>query len=96
MVQEVLSDWLVKAKSVAPVMADNAGVRVIRREESKGKGAVILEVADKIRPWLSKMFEGVRDENYMLVQPSRVHGIALNVAKSIVNSEEKKQKKASA
>ena len=49
-----------------------------------------MEIAERIRPWLSKMFEGVRDENGMLVQPARVRGIALDVAQRIVQEQNKK------
>jgi len=94
MSHEVINDWIEKAKSAGSTVP-TSGIQIIRREEPF-KGNVILEIADKIRPWLAKMFEGVRDENNMLLQPARVHGIALNVAQSIVKEQEEQRKKASA
>jgi hypothetical protein len=55
--------------------------------QAASTGRLIMEVADKIRPHLMKMFEGVRDENEMIVQPARVRAVALNLAQSIVKEE---------
>lgn len=91
-----VNHWIEKAKAEAKAIAPVQGVKIIRREEPRTKGAVILEMAEKIKPWLAKMFEGVRDENNMVLQPAHVSGIALNVAQGIVNAQEEKLKKASA
>ncbi len=55
-----------------------------------GNGRLIMEIAEKLRPWLTKMFENVRDENGMIVQPARIRGIALNVAQDIINEQMQK------
>lgn len=61
------------------------GVQVIRREQTHNKGNIIISIAEILRPWLIKMFDGVRDRDGMLVQPSTVRAIALNVAQDMVN-----------
>ena len=68
-----------------------AAVKVVRRTESQTRGNIIIEIAEKIRPFLLKMFEGVRDKNGMLLQPANVHGIALNVAQNIAKEQEIKK-----
>ncbi len=88
MTQDVISDWVEKAKQAEASAASPSGVRVIRRAETQSRGAQIMEIAEKIRPWIAKIFEGVRDENGMLVQPARVRGISLNVAQSLVKEQE--------
>ncbi len=88
MSQDVISHWVEKAKMAEAAAGTEGGVRVVRREETQSRGKQIMEIAEKIRPWLAKMFEGVRDENGMLVQPARVRGIALNVAQSLVKDQE--------
>lgn len=89
MAGDVISNWVEKAKSGGEPEPQSNGVVVIKRD-ALTKGNLIMEIAERLRPWLTKMFEGVRDENGMLVQPARVRGIALNVAQSIVNEEDKK------
>lgn len=88
MSQDVISNWVEKAKMADTAAASPSGVRVIRREETQNRGKIIMDIAEKLRPWLTKMFEGVRDENGMLVQPARIRGIALNVAQNLVKEQE--------
>jgi len=90
MTQDVIGNWVEKARSAAATTAstDDSSVQVIKRIVPQNKGSLIMEVAEKIRPFLINMFDGVRDENGMLLQPARVRGIALNVAQSIVNQGE--------
>ena len=88
MSQDVISNWVEKAKMADTATASPSGVRVIRREETQNRGKIIMDIAEKLRPWLTKMFEGVRDENGMLVQPARIRGIALNVAQNLVKEQE--------
>ncbi|MFO0389876.1 MAG: hypothetical protein ACK502_09210 [Alphaproteobacteria bacterium] len=88
MSQDVIGDWVEKAKQAEAAAASPSGVRVIRRQETQSRGAQIMEIAEKLRPWFTKMFEGVRDENGMLVQPARIRGISLNVAQSLVQEQE--------
>lgn len=54
------------------------------RKPIQTTGNLIMSIAEAIRPWLMKMFEGARDENGMLVQPARVRAISLNVAQRLV------------
>ena len=84
---DAINSWIEKAKH-ADGTAKPAGIQVVRRAETRGN--VIMEIADKIRPYLAKMFEGVRDEEGMLLQPAHIRGIALNVAQGIVNKQQHK------
>ena len=60
------------------------GVRVVRHSIMPNKGNLILAIAEKLRPWLMQKLDGVRDKKGMLVQPSTVRALALNVAQDIV------------
>jgi len=85
--QEPIDSWLEKMAEVKhiPAAAPAGEVQVIqRRHKPVSKGNTIVDLAEKIRPILIKMFEGVRDENEQLVQPARVRGIALNMAQDMV------------
>ncbi len=94
MSHDAISNWVEKAKmsgEVSESAAASTGVQVIKRAPApQSRGNAIMEIAEKIRPWLLKMFDGIRDENEMLIQPARVRAIALNVAQSIVIEQEKK------
>lgn len=89
MIDDAINNWIENAASGKHAVTPPAdeGVRVIRRQP-KSNGAVIMEIAEKLRPWFLKMFEGVRDENGMTIHPSHVRGIALNVAQDIVKKNE--------
>ncbi len=94
MSHDAINSWVNKAKN-APVAASmavpqNSGIQVIRREEPQSRGNKIMEIAEKLRPWFIKMFEGVRDDEGMLLQPAHIRGMALNVAQTIVKDQEKK------
>jgi hypothetical protein len=90
MTHDALEGWIKNARQSGGESALASGIRVIRNPKAPSRGAQIMEIAEKLRPWFAKMFEGVRDENGMLVQPARVRGIALNVAQRIVQEEEGK------
>ncbi|MDE3059735.1 MAG: hypothetical protein KGJ06_01840 [Pseudomonadota bacterium] len=87
---EVIGNWVEKAKAAGAANApvNGSGIRVIRREQPRGKGNVILDLAEKIRPWLMQMAEGVRDKNGLAVQPPHVRAVALNLAQRIVKEQE--------
>lgn len=88
MSHDAMNSWAEKAKSFEPLMqAPHDGVHIITCDETRNKGSVIMEIAERIRPWLMQLFDGVRDENGMLVQPSHIRGIALNVAQNIVREQ---------
>lgn len=78
--QESTGSWSNKAR--VPVGKTN------RQQPMQTRGNLIMEIAEKIRPWLARMLGEVRDENGMLVQPARVRAIALNMAQSIVKEQE--------
>ncbi|MGE0755094.1 MAG: hypothetical protein AB7L92_08055 [Alphaproteobacteria bacterium] len=89
MSHESITHWVEKAKTAGGVVVADNGVRVVHGSDLKTRGGSIIEIAEKLRPSLAKMFEGVRDENGMLVQPARIRGIALNLAQFIVKNENK-------
>jgi hypothetical protein len=88
MSQEVINSWIKKAKSAENATTRPAGVQVIKRVETRGN--IIMEVAEKLRPYLAKMFEGIRDEEGLLLQPAHVRGIALNMAQELVKRQDNK------
>ena len=85
MSHDSINSWVEKAKSLIDAKDEPQAkaVRVIKHVHKSG-GNLIMQVADALRPYLTRMFENVRDENGMLVQPARSRGIALNIAQSIV------------
>lgn len=90
MTSDAIDNWIERARQNEANSAEHDGACVAKRSNKKSRGDLILEISEKLRPWLTKMYEDVRDENGMIVQPSRVRGIALNVAQLIVQDEEKK------
>ncbi len=87
MASDNISSWVAKAKEgVVPPPVAASSVKVIKREQTRGN--IIMDIAEKIYPWFLKMFDGVRDENGMVMQPAHVRGIALNVAQSIIKEQE--------
>jgi hypothetical protein len=84
--QDPISSWITKAADVKHAV-ENAvsGVNVIQRKHKPvSQGNMIIDLAEKLRPILMKMYSGVRDENEQLVQPARVRAISLNLAQSLV------------
>jgi len=90
MSNDVIDNWIERAKQNEANSAEATGIRVVKRVNKQSRGNLIMEIAEKLRPYLTKLYEDVRDENGMLVQPSRVRGIALNVAQLMVQDQEKK------
>ena len=88
MSHDAINSWVDKAKTGLPPAAASAAIQVVRRAQSEARGNIIIDIAEKIRPFLLKMFEGVRDENGMLLQPAHVGGIALNMAQNIAKEQE--------
>ena len=68
--------------------AQTAAILGGRRPVTQSRGSVILEIAERLRPWLMKMFEGVRDPHGNIMQPAHIRGIALNLAQRIIKEEE--------
>lgn len=52
------------------------------------RGALIMELAELLRPALMQRLQGCRDENGMIVQPARVRGIALIIAQEMVKAKQ--------
>jgi hypothetical protein len=90
MSNDSINSWIAKAKSSDSTTAQPQGVIVIKCPAAANKGRVIMDVAEKIRPYLMKMYEGVRDAGGMLLQPAHIRALALNVAQDIVNDREAK------
>lgn len=78
---DTINQW---AKHTQANAKTGARVNGAKAAQFSGQGNLILEIAEKLRPHLTKLFKDARDENGMLVQPARIRGIALNVAQSIV------------
>lgn len=91
MTHDAIDNWIERAKQAeGDINPANNDIKVIRRGSMQTRGNRIMEIAEYLRPWLTKMYAGVRDENGMLVQPSRIRGIALNAAQEIVYAQSNK------
>ena len=93
MAQETISSWVQKAKiagddSASSNSVNGSSIKVIRREVPMTKGNMIMDIAEKIRPFLMNLFLGIRDEAGMLYQPAHVRGIALNMAQDLLRKHE--------
>lgn len=53
-------------------------------------GALIMQVADLLRPKLQEQLRGAIDENGMAVESARVRGMALIIAQEMVKNAKKK------
>jgi hypothetical protein len=90
MSHDAINNWVEKAKGQINTANESSGVQVIKRPVAMTKGNIIMELAEKLRPWLTTVLTGLRDENGMLVQPARIRAVALNVAQDIVKRQEEK------
>jgi hypothetical protein len=54
-----------------------------RDDPGRSPSSHAMEIADKIRPHLAKLFEGVNDENGRPMRPSTIRGIALRMGKDL-------------
>mgnify|MGYP000063503556 CR=1 FL=1 len=87
--EDGMSEWVNRAKQVeARGETPASGVKVIRKEPVKNRGALIMAIADALRPHLAKVFDGVRDSEGMLAQPAHVRAFALNMAQRMVLAKE--------
>lgn len=59
-----------------------------------GAGAIILEVAEKLEPWLTNVFKGLRDNDGHPAGRAQVRSIALHTARSVVIEQIKKHEPA--
>ena len=82
-----MQSWVSTAKANGENAAnatDDRSVRVVRRPPAQSIGNVIMEVAEKLRPHLMKLFEGEYDDKGLLLQPAHIRGIALDMAAGLV------------
>lgn len=87
--EENISGWVQSAKAnEAQKEAPPSGVKVVRKEVSKSRGAMIMEIAEKLLPAFRVFFKDHRDTTGMLLQPTHVRGIALNYAEYLIKSKE--------
>ena len=86
MSHDAISSWVENAKngSRSPSDAPRQGVQVVRATPQPNKGNIILELADKLLPSISRMLTGVRDDNGLLLQPAHIRAITLDVAQRLV------------
>lgn len=91
-----INEWTKQAKASEDEGASSTGgVRVVRNKPvHQSIGQIIMQVADKIRPHLSSLFEGSHNSDGMLVQPAHIRGLALEVAEWMVKEEQKNRKSA--
>jgi len=91
MSHDAINSWVNKAKNTPHHAAVAAGgIMVIQHVQSHGN--LIMEIAEKIRPHLQKMFMGGRDNEGMLIQPAHIRGIALDVAQEIAKRQTETKK----
>jgi hypothetical protein len=89
MSQDTIGSWLEKAKSSqSDESSSDSRIKVIRREEPVSKGNMIMAIAEKIRPHLMSFFDGVRDDEGILLQPAHIRGMALNMAQGLLRRHE--------
>ena len=90
MANETINNWVEKAKANVAVAVQDS-VQVVRREAEPTKGQIIMDIADKLWPWLLETLKDVRDNTGMLLQPAHIRGIALTMAQDLANLSEKKR-----
>jgi len=89
MSHDAIGSWIEKAKASEGSDGDSAsapkGVQVIKRD-TQSRGNLIMEIAEKLRPALAKLLDGVTGNNGVLIQPAHIRGYALNIAQKIVSA----------
>jgi len=84
--ENTINEWVGQAKAHENenVGASSTGVQVIRKHTPKSRGVLIMEVAEKLRPFLTQWLDGKYNDDGMLVQQAHIRGIAVNVAEGLV------------
>jgi hypothetical protein len=59
------------------------------KQAPKSKGNLIMEIAERILPWVRENLTGKRDPDGMLIQPAVMRAIAINTAQLYLDTEEK-------
>ena len=95
MSQDVINQWVKKAKASTNSTQGSDAVTVVRRSEKSGraktKGEMIMSLADKLFPAFAKIFIGIPDDDGIIMQPAHVRGLALNVAQEVIKREADKK-----
>ncbi len=94
--EDNINEWVGNARANENVAAAPKGVKVIRKEQPKSHGTIIMEIAEKLRPSLMKWFDGKYNDDGMLIQPAHVRGFAIEMAENLVKSRHHNDNKASA
>lgn len=85
-----INEWVGNAKSaeskdISTKRTSKDGVKVVRNKEpQKSRGVMIMEIAEKLRPFLTKWFDGKYNNEGMLVQPAHIRGLALDMAEDLL------------
>jgi hypothetical protein len=83
MSHDAINSWVENAKMASKNhAAHQQGIQVVRAKQDKGN--IILDLSEKLLPWLHKLLDGTRDNNGMLLQPAHVRAISLEMAQSLV------------
>ncbi|MDX2073468.1 MAG: hypothetical protein SFX19_03775 [Alphaproteobacteria bacterium] len=97
MTTDNINEWVDKAKQSEAddsSASSSGGVRVVRNQpQHQSIGNMIMAVADKIRPHIAAMCDGVRNNEGMLIQPAHIRGIALEMAEGLVKDHQRNSKK---
>jgi hypothetical protein len=91
MTRDPINSWIEQIAGSNPMNAaggDASGVQVIHRKHRPVQGNIIVDVAEKIRPIMMKMFAGAKDENGVVLQPARIRAMALDMAQWMVKKYE--------
>lgn len=93
---ENFNEWVGRAKNnekrVTPPSKNKKPLNVLRNEPQKSRGAMVMEIADKLLPSLSRWFSGKYSDEGMLIQPAHVRGLAIDMAEGLLKKQETKQK----
>jgi hypothetical protein len=67
-----------------PVDPEAPGDSKPRVEPERSQSFAIMDLADKLRPGLARMFEGTHGDNNEPLRPSSIRGIALRLAEGLL------------
>ena len=97
--EDNMSEWVNRAKATESdnnSSGDVRSVKVVRKEVPKNTGQLIMEMADKLRPYLTKWFDGKYNDDGMLIQPAHIRGFAIEMAENLIKKQYHNDNKASA
>lgn len=91
MTDKPLNSWIeqiARSTQINAASGDGSGVQVIQRKHKPLQGNIIVDVAEKIRPIMLKMFAGAKDENGVVLQPAKIRAMSLNLAQRLVKEQQ--------